>query len=264
MVIAPLKKRRAPPGSSQGSSQVVNSTVIDDFLIEEMDILPSRLSWTTTAAPSCSSGPLGSLGAFLGRTNTDCDDGSDLPHRASKPAAARRRRTKPSGTTTRTPPTTTSSSSTSSSSKAPAKKTTTSTTTTSSSSTLASLPFSVSSCPYLHTTPSLPAAHLQYFGNRYNYAWRSKDTYPVLVFHPGCLQPSNAVYELWRKISFESDEGAALLLLWYGEEPQCAFQVISLEEAGTKLRPYDPPPEGKEGAKKVRDIFIFVRARLRF
>ena len=157
MVIAPLKKRRAPPGSSHGSQ--VASTVVDDFLIEEMDTLPSHLSWTATAATSCLSGPLEGLGAFLGRANVDNDDNSDLPQRASKPAAARKLRTKPSGATTRTTPTATSSSSTSSlstssSSKAPAKKSTTTAAAAAppSSSTSASLPFSVSSCPYLHTT----------------------------------------------------------------------------------------------------------------
>jgi len=39
-------------------------------------------------------------------------------------------------------------------------------------------------------------------------------------------------------------EGGALVLLWYGEEPQCAFQVIGIEEAPEKSKPFRPPVVG--------------------
>ena len=224
MVIA-IKKS---PRLSGSTSQVFSSIIIDDFVIEEMDLLPPHLSQTPTATPS-SSGPLPSAtkrtttvskkaglaypvgtkvaykfddGKYYAGEVSDFssnrysilyDDGdkekctekevrSGAKVWESRFGSAKKVKPRPKAPSTSSP---------------------------------SSLPFSVSACPYLHTTPTLPAAHLPYLGNRYNCAWRGKDTYPVLVFHPGCLQPSNAVYKLWQKMSFESDEGAALVLLWY-------------------------------------------------
>ena len=54
-----------------------------------------------------------------------------------------------------------------------------------------SSPFDVTKCPFvLPRHPSVPESCLPFLGNQYSFKYRDA-FYPVLVFHPGCLEESN-------------------------------------------------------------------------
>lgn len=69
------------------------------------------------------------------------------------------------------------------------------------------------------------------------------------------LHPSNAVFKLWSSRNGRLS-GGALVLLWYGESPSSAFDVMPFADVG-KLMPYEPPPatarKEKSWASAARD-----------
>ena len=70
-----------------------------------------------------------------------------------------------------------------------------------------------------------------------------------MAHDPGCLSPTNTVYKLW-KTKNSTCKGGALVILWYGQAPSAAFDVIPFSNASTKLKPYEPPPAKKRGGKE--------------